>query len=159
MNTNSAIITLTLIVLLCGQDAGAAQMDMSAMRDATLAKVDPKLIELASDENVVEPAKLTDSRMKMMVSNIETIPTTDAIVITSERYDLSRYMDVKATSESRVSGTYRTFGSLQVDSNLMHKLLKIASINEVVSVNSLQPVDAPEPQTRIWLTRLGMRRL
>jgi len=145
MNTNTAIITLALIVLLCGQDAGAAQMDIPTTRDATLAKVDPKLIELASDENVVEPTKLADPRMQMMVSNIETIPTTDAIVITSERYDLSGYMDVKATSKSRVPGTYRTFGSLQVDSNLMHRLLKIASIKEVVAVNSLQPVDAPEP--------------
>ena len=145
MNTNSTIISLALIVLLCGQDAGAAQMGIPTTSGTILAKVDPKLIELASDVDVVEPTKLTDPRMQMMVSTIERIPTTDAIVITSECYDLSGYMDVKATSESRVPGTYRTFGALQVDSNLMHKLLKLASIPEVVAVNSLQPVDAPEP--------------
>ena len=145
MNTTSTIITLALIFLLCGQDAGAAQMDTPTTSDPILAKVDPKLIELALDVDVVKPTKLTDPRRHRMVSIIEMVPTTDAIVITSEYYDLSGYMAVKATSESRVPGTYRTFGYLQVDSNLMHKLLKIASIKEVVAVNSLQPVDAPEP--------------
>ncbi len=68
MNTNSTIISLALIVLLCGQDAGAAQMGIPTTSGTILAKVDPKLIELASDVDVVEPTKLTDPRMQMMVS-------------------------------------------------------------------------------------------
>ncbi|HIE31520.1 MAG TPA: hypothetical protein EYP67_03945, partial [Methanosarcinales archaeon] len=74
MHAHNAIITLALIALLCGT-ASAALIDLSATQDRTLTKVDPKLIELALDENIVEPAKLADPKMQMMVSDIETIPT------------------------------------------------------------------------------------
>ena len=48
MNTNRMIVTLALIVLLCGQPLGAASMDISVMQDPILTKIDQKLIELAS---------------------------------------------------------------------------------------------------------------
>ncbi|MEA1907061.1 MAG: S8 family serine peptidase [Euryarchaeota archaeon] len=145
MNTNSMILILALIVLLCGQPPGAASMDISTPQDPILTKIDPKLIELASDESAVEPIKQDTPVTQMAVSGIGAVPTVDVIVITSERYDLSGYMGITATSETRLPGTYRTFGSLQIDSDLLQKLLKMASVEEVVAVNSLRPVDAPEP--------------
>jgi subtilisin family serine protease len=120
---------------------------VAAAPGAPLTKVDSKLIDLASAEYVNEPFKITDLKIKKLVSNIETItPTVDIIAITKEPYDLSRYMDVKATSKPRGGlKIYRTLGSLEVDNNLKHRLLKIASIEGVVAINSLQRVDVPEP--------------
>ena len=138
MNTNNMIVTLALIVLICGQPLGAASMELSTIQDSILTKVDSKLIELALDESAVKP-------IKQDVLGIRAVSTVDILVITTERYDLSEYMGIMAASETRLPGTYRTFGSLQIDSGMLHKLLKIASVEEVIAVNSLQPVDAPEP--------------
>jgi subtilisin family serine protease len=149
MNTKKAVFVLCVSMVIAAFIAMApAAGNVDALDESTLVsgKVDSKLIALASDKDVGEPPKITDMKIKKMVSDVGTAPTVDMIVITSEPYDLSGYMNVRATSEPRKGlKMYRTLGSLKVDDKLMNRLLKIASIKEVVAVNSLQPLDVPEP--------------